>query len=113
MAAGTHDELVYEVNLDVDAAIAGEYRAWLDAHVRGMLALPGFVSACVFEVVEGAAGDGGLHLCVHYVLRDAAALDAYLREHAARMRADGVARFGDRFRATRRVLRPVSSRPSA
>lgn len=46
---------------------------------------------------------------MHYVLRDAAALDAYLHEHAPRMRADGVARFGDRFRASRRVLRPAGA----
>ncbi|MBP6797281.1 MAG: DUF4286 family protein, partial [Luteimonas sp.] len=66
--AGAGGGRVYEVNLDVDAAIAGEYRAWLDAHVRAMLALPGFVSARVFEVLDDADRDGGLHLCVHYVL---------------------------------------------
>ena len=32
------------------------------------------------------------------------AFDAYLRDHAPAMRADGVARFGTRFRAERRVL---------
>ncbi|MCW5579913.1 MAG: DUF4286 family protein [Luteimonas sp.] len=107
--AGADGVLVYEVNLDVDAGIAGEYRAWLEAHVRGMLALPGFASAHVFEVLEGAPGDGDLHLCVHYILRNAAALEAYLRDHAPRMRAEGVARFGDRFRASRRVLRPTDT----
>jgi hypothetical protein len=43
-------------------------------------------------------------LCVQYTLVDASALDAYLREHAPRLRADGVARFGDGFRAHRRIL---------
>jgi hypothetical protein len=42
-------------------------------------------------------------------LRDRAALDDYLREHAPRMRAEGIARFGDRFRAERRVLVPLES----
>jgi hypothetical protein len=42
---------------------------------------------------------------VQYRLIDAAALEAYLRDHAPRLRADGVARFGERFRAQRRVLR--------
>ena len=109
MPAGAAGGLVYEVNLDVDAGIADEYRAWLDAHVRAMLALPGFVSARVFEVLDDADRDGGVHLCVHYVLRDAAALEAYLHEHAPRMRADGVAHFGDRFRASRRILRPLDA----
>ncbi len=99
--------LVYEVNLDVDAGIAGEYRAWLDDHVRAMLALPGFVSARVFEVVATPPDATRAEWCVHYALRDDAALEAYLREHAPRMRRDGLARFGDRFRATRRVLRPA------
>lgn len=95
--------VVYEVNLDVEAAIAAEYRAWLQAHVAQMLALPGFASAQVFEVHEPVEA-GRRAWCVHYRLRDAAALDAYLRDHAPRMRADGVARFGERFRASRRVL---------
>lgn len=97
--------LVYEVNLDIDADIAVEYRRWLDAHVAAMLALPGFVSAGVFDVREPEAA-GSVRLCVHYLLHDADALAAYLREHAPRMREDGVARFGGRFRASRRVLQP-------
>lgn len=96
--------VIYEVNLDVDAALAAEYRAWLREHVAQMLALPGFVSARTFEVVDPPA-PGRLCLCVHYRLRDAAALQAYFEQHAARMRGDGAARFGDRVRASRRVLR--------
>jgi hypothetical protein len=44
---------------------------------------------------------------VHYRLRDAAALDAYLERHAARMRAEAIERFGARFSASRRVLVPA------
>ena len=46
-------------------------------------------------------------MCVQYTLRDRASLDAYLRDHAPRMRAEGEARFGGRFRASRRVLECV------
>lgn len=103
---GDPGAVVYEVTLEVEAAIADAYRAWLRAHVAQMLALPGFVSARSFSVREPVA-DGHVAFCVHYVLRDDDALDAYLREHAPQMRADGVARFGTRFRASRRVLRPL------
>ena len=96
--------IVYEVNLFVRRAIEAEYRAWLDAHVREILALPGFTGAEVFERREPAAEDGELVLCTQYRLRDAAALADYLREHAPRLRAEGIARFGDGFRAERRVL---------
>lgn len=97
--------VVYEVNLDVDAAIRDDYLAWLGPHMRELCALPGFVDARWFEVDAPAAEPGRMALCVHYTLRDAAALDAYLREHAPRLRADGEARFGGRFRASRRVLK--------
>ena len=97
--------VVYEVNLQVDAAIEPEYRAWLAEHVREMLALPGFVDAAVYDVREPVE-PGRIGWCVHYRLRDAAALEAYLREHAPRMREAGITRFGNRFSATRRVLRP-------
>lgn len=97
---------VYEVNVELDAGIADAYRAWLDAHVREILALPGFSGASVMEVVDPAPAHGSVALCVQYRLRDAAALEAYLRDHAPRLRADGIARFGDGFRAWRRILEP-------
>jgi hypothetical protein len=96
--------VVYEVNLDLDAAIRDDYLAWLDAHIAEICALPGFTGAQRFEVIDPAAAAGRISLCVQYALRDKAALDAYLRDHAPRLRAEGVAKFGDRFRASRRVL---------
>ena len=41
-------------------------------------------------------------------LTGADALQAYLRDHAPRMREDGLARFGGRFRAQRRVLHTLA-----
>lgn len=96
--------LVYEVNLQVRRGIEAEYRAWLDAHVREILALPGFTGATMFERLEPAAAPGEFSLCVHYRLRDQAALADYLREHAPRLRAEALERFGDGFRADRRIL---------
>lgn len=104
MNAAVQAGVVYEVNLDLAQAIADDYREWLRQHVAQMLALPGFLSAQVFDVLEPAS-EGRVAYCVHYRLRDAAALADYLRDHAARMRNEGAARFGDRFRASRRVLR--------
>ena len=97
-------DVVYEVNIDLDAGIEAEYRAWLVGHVAEIVALPGFTGAAVFDVVDPAA-EGRVGICMQYRLRDQAALQAYLEQHAPRLRADGIARFGDRFRATRRVLR--------
>jgi hypothetical protein len=101
--------IVYEVNIEVDAGIATEYRRWLDTHVAEILALPGFTGARILEVLEPAAPATRIALCVQYLLADAAALDSYLREHAPRLRADGVARFGAGFRAQRRILRDTGN----
>ena len=102
--------LLYEVNLEIDAAIAADYRTWLDAHVARILALPGFTGARIFEVLEPQAPTGQVALCVQYTLRGRDDFDSYLRDHASLMRAEGVARFGDRFRANRRLLLQISNR---
>jgi Domain of unknown function (DUF4286) len=96
--------VVYEVNLDLDAAIRADYLAWLAAHVGEICALPGFIAAAVFEVTDPPAAAGRASVCVQYRLVDSAALETYLRDHAPRLRAEGIARFGDRFHASRRVL---------
>lgn len=120
--------IVYEVNLWVQAGVVDAYRAWLDEHVRGILALPGFTGATILDVVETSAGATGdappetattgapVRLCVHYRLRDETALADYLREHAPRLRADGLEKFGGKFTAERRVMRVSGehgSRPCA
>lgn len=99
--------VVYEVNIDLDADIADAYLVWMEEHIETMCALPGFSGASVFEVIEPPADAGRQRFAVHYLLDDQAALDAYLRDHAARMRAEGESRFGGHFRASRRVLEPI------
>ena len=101
--------IVYEVNLDVDDAIAVAYREWLEAHVRDILILPGFLGAEIFECIDPPPTPQRHSLCVQYRLAEAGDLERYLREHAPRMRADGEARFAGKFSASRRVLRPLSS----
>ena len=105
--------IVYEVNLRVAPSVLPAYRAWLTAHIDELLRLDGFVAATVFaDETDDSEGDlAGLddadrwpRLVVHYTLTDRAALDRYFATDAPRMRADGVARFGDRFMATRRIL---------
>ncbi len=93
--------ILYEVRIAVDQELAGAYRTWLEAHIHEILALPGF------EYAELLREEGSAERAVfvtHYWLRDRDALEGYLRDHAPRLRADGLQRFGDRFSAERRVL---------
>lgn len=96
--------IIYEVNLFVKRDIEAAFRTWLDAHVREIIALPGFTGASVLERIEPPGETDEFVVCTQYRLTDATALETYLREHAPRMRGEGVARFGDSFRAERRVL---------
>jgi hypothetical protein len=98
-----HDEAItYEVALEPDPEILGEFEAWLEGHADEMLELPGFVGASIHKAEDPATGRP-LRV-VRYQLESRKALDRYLAEFAPRMRADGLARFGDRFMATRRIV---------
>jgi len=96
------ESITYEVELEPDADILGEFEAWLEYHVDEMLALPGFTGATIHKAENPDSG-AALRV-VRYELADRAALERYLEEFAPRMRAEGVTRFGDRFRASRRIV---------
>lgn len=95
---------VYRVELEMDAALRGEYLAWRDGHARGMLASPGGTGAEVPIRTEPPPPAGRSVLQAHYRRRDPAARDSYLADHAARTRQAGLARFGRRVQASRTVL---------
>ncbi len=103
--------VVYEVNLDLDATVRAEYLDWLQGHVAEICALPGFLGARILEVTDPPPAPGRASLCVQYRLTGPQALGIYLAEHAPRLRAEGLTRFGERFTATRRVLAPLADGP--
>ena len=94
--------IVYEVDLEADADIEAPFDTWLRDHIADMLQFDGFQSAEILE--DRAAPPGRIRRIVQYRLRDQQALDDYLANHAPRMQAAGVARFGNRYAAGRRVL---------
>lgn len=96
------ESITYEVALEPDAEILPDFEAWLEYHVDEMLALPGFTGASIHKAEDPDSG-AALRV-VRYQLADRAALERYLDEFAPRMRAEGLARFGGRFRASRRVV---------
>lgn len=96
--------IVYAVELEMDAALREEYLAWLEEHAREMLALPGFTRAEILIRSEPPPPAGRVIIQARYRLRDRAAWDGYLTHHAPRMREAGLARFGQRVRASRTLL---------
>lgn len=95
--------VIYEVNLFVERDIEAEYRNWLVEHIADLLVLPGFIDARSFDVRQDDVSNC-FALCVQYQLESQTALDDYLVQHAPRLRAEGIEKFGDRFTASRRVL---------
>jgi len=44
--------LIYEVTLEPDRAILGDFEAWLEYHVDEMLELPGFTGATIHKAED-------------------------------------------------------------
>ena len=90
---------VYAVAIEfVEGGVSrADFVAWLPPHIAAVLACPGFRDARVLEDADG--------LVVEYELDGAAAMETYERDYAARLRAEGLERFGaGSFKASRRVL---------
>lgn len=98
--------VIYEVNLTVDADVADAYAAWLRSHIEEVLSVEGFTSAHWWTVEPDGDVVSPVSWCVQYHVESRVALAAYFRDHAERLRGDGLARFGGRFEASRRVLLP-------
>jgi hypothetical protein len=94
--------VLYEVDLEADAAIEAPFDTWLRDHIADMLQFEGFGSAEILE--DSVPPPGRIRRIVQYRLRDRAALDDFLALHAPRMRAQGIGRFGDRATEESRVL---------
>ncbi len=95
--------VIYEVNLDVDREIEQVYADWLGEHIQQMLGFAGFVEAVWYER-EDDSDSQRVAWTVHYQVTGMPELQSYLQQHAARMRAHGVERFGGGFQASRRIL---------
>lgn len=92
----TNAGVVYEDNRDLRSATTTSHGCH---HARELCALPGFFDARLFDAppMPAACRRACAARC------GAMALDAYLRDHPLRLRADGEMRFGSRFRASWRI----------
>jgi len=107
----SHQEVIYQVDLDVEAGLGADFDAWLAGHVEEMLAIAGFVSAEI--LAEDEPDDSGrLQRTVLYRVANRAALEHYFTHDAERMRSKGNALFGKRFSARRRILSSSQELPN-
>ena len=106
MSTATH--VIYEVEVELDPRIVGEYDTWLELHMREVLAWEGFETGRVFVPEDALADDGWVRRTVHYHVASRELLQRYFDGPAAALREQALDRFGTRFRATRRVFAPRS-----
>lgn len=86
-----------------DSETGTEYSSWLRAgHIDEVCR----VSGATAEIVE--LGTDHAIIEVHYLFPSQAAFETYERDHAPLLRAEGMARFGDRARFSRR-LEPIGT----
>lgn len=99
------DPIFYEIKLVVDDTIYDAFLIWLKEHIATLLTMTGFLSAQLFIATEPAPQKK--HLTVLYKVSTQKHLNDYLTHHAARLRGEGTAKFGDQFSATRETLSPI------
>ncbi len=93
---------IYEVKVEVDESIAEEYLLWLKTHIADIVAQAGFTKAELFTLTETPPNTRSW--VTHYHSKSREQVDSYMKNLAPHFRADGINRFGNRFRAERRIL---------
>lgn len=99
--------IIYEVNLEVDEEINYKMAAFLQEHLQQMLTFKGFRTAYWFfrrPEDEPEAPTETTLWTIQYVVDSREDLDDYLANHAEKMRGETTDRFGDKFKASRRIL---------
>jgi hypothetical protein len=96
--------IIYEVNLKVAHSIAQSYLNWLRPHIREMLGFAGFIDAALYQEKLDMETSKEYSYVVQYRVATMADLENYFKNHAPRMREEGLNLFKDQFSATRRIM---------
>ena len=102
--------IVYEVLVDVDEDIVGEFREWLTKHAQDVIALDDCRWQDTCEVFEREGDvEGKKLLTVLYRLQDREGMQQYLDVHAPRLRGDLPAHFAGKLSISRNIMRSVQT----
>lgn len=99
--------IIYNVTINIDESVHDEWLEWMKSeHIPQVLGTGKFDKATLSQVlVEDEMG--GLTYAVQYRSYSRAALEAYYREDAERLRNEGQKRFADKMLAFRTELQIV------
>ncbi len=99
---------IYNVTINIDESQHESWLSWMqEIHIPDMLATGKFTEARMCRVmVEEELG--GITYAIQYMCPDKETLQRYFDEDAARLRQDGIDRFGDQFVAFRTEMQLIS-----
>jgi len=100
--------IIYNVTINIHESIHDQWLAWMqDKHIKDVLATGKFSSARMVKVlIEEEMG--GTTYSIQYTTENKATLEQYYLEDAPRLRAEGLALFGDKMLAFRTELELIS-----
>ena len=98
--------IIYNVTVNIDESINDEWLVWIKEHIPQVLATGKFESALLTKVLVEEE-TGGVTYSVQYKSYSRAALDAYYKEDAEKLRGDGMKRFADKMLAFRTELEVI------
>ncbi len=97
---------IYNVTINIEDEVKEEWLTWLEGHILDVLNTGKFISAKLTEVlVEEEMG--GTTYSVQYTAKTKEDIQKYYQEDAARLRGDGMKKFGDKMVAFRTELRLI------
>lgn len=97
---------IYNVTINVDTSIHDEWLTWIENHILDVLNTGKFVSAKFTEVLVDE-DMGGKTYSVQYTANNKKDVEAYYKEDAENLRADGLKKFGDKVLTFRTELRLI------
>ncbi len=100
--------IIYNVTINIHESVHDQWLAWMqDKHIKDVLATGKFSSARMVKVlIEEEMG--GSTYSIQYTTENKATLEKYYLEDAPRLRAEGLALFGDKMLAFRTELELIS-----
>ena len=98
--------IIYNVTVNIDESIHGEWLIWIKEHIPHVLATGKFKEAKLTKVLDDDAL-GSITYAVQYRAFSRESLEAYYKEDAERLRSEGLKKFGDKMLAFRTELEIV------
>ena len=93
--------IIYEVRLElIDKTIYSSFILWLTFHIKQMLQYKGFLKADV----DNSFKENSI-ITIKYLVQDENCLNDYIKNHSQAMRDDGIKKFKNSFKATRKIYK--------